>query len=430
MSIKVSIAGRAPLELEHECITLGSDPSCTVPLADVPGMKPTHAEIRLIDGKWIIEAKEAEALYVGGHLAKKAHWINSGDVICFSKDGLAVTLDLLEDKPRRPAPVPRSKKESDVFLLPDSDSSLPVVAPVSKSVKKPLSSAIIQVPKSSSSSIPQVSKSPPSAVIPTAKQSSSSTPLIAKSPSSSTVKIPKPTSSMAIPTKPLTSTSIPTQKKSSSEVSPSGKAKSSGTDLNIPTKTAKRSPSSTQIPAYNPDADEPKAGLPVLKRLSSYEAPVISLDDDSISSYEDSPKRRKSAKEDEDVQFIKMVITRSVGAGLIILIVLIGIMELWKAFGPQRTGTTSASTVYLENQGSTSTTSSALIPADEMQVRHVDQVILEQPSKKKQSKYSNDNETWFALLGSPKTVVASIHIELIERTSLKLDVQPSTTQKQ
>ena len=358
MTIRLAIAGRPAIELDEEHITLGSDPGCTVCLAGIEEIQPKHAVIRSIDGNWLIEVRDAVALYLG-EIPKKAHMIKSGDAIGLSTNGPSLKIELIEESPLRLAPEPSEKKPtpkptggssasqstmktptsttarpessanvrpprmSDVVLLPDSDAELPVTpaAPVKKAVSKPSSSAIIPTTKASSNGSLPKPKPGSSSIIPTQKP-----------PATSTVKAPKaPSSSMISTTKPPSTTSIATPSASSVILSGDNKpkAKPRGTDSNVPVKKAK--PSSAQMPTVDSDGNDVPVGVPMLKRLTALDVPVASLDDDELSSYGDSPKRRRSSEHEQDIEWIKMVIIRAAIGGAIALVVLIVIVELWRA---------------------------------------------------------------------------------------------------
>ena len=109
MTIRLAIAGRPAIELDEEHITLGSDPGCTVCLAGIEEIQPKHAVIRSIDGNWLIEVRDAVALYLG-EIPKKAHMIKSGDAIGLSNNGPSLKIELIEESPLRLAPEPSEKK--------------------------------------------------------------------------------------------------------------------------------------------------------------------------------------------------------------------------------------------------------------------------------------------------------------------------------
>lgn len=333
MPIKLLFAGRPPIELLNEHITLGSNPACTVYLPASDQIRSNHAVIRLIDGRWIMETQEAESFFVNGSGQKKAHWLTSGNVIRLSEDGLVVKIELTEqaiagvDEP--PAKRAQRKpvksdvallddgrplvKPSDVILLPDSEAEIPSVdsAPLRLADDTPRSSpSRIDIPKlnapapESSDDLP-----PPTVTIRASKAPTSTTIPIMDAPSSATMRTSRSKSGEA-----------PTSK---------GTAKSK-TDANLPAR--RRSGSSVQIPVTDPN--EPAAGTPVLKRLSSWEAPVAKSDDDDEMLSLGEPIGRRRKGHDADVEWIKMVVIRCAVVGLVVLLAWLSIREIWKAMSP------------------------------------------------------------------------------------------------
>lgn len=337
MPIKLHFAGRPPIELSDEQITLGSDPANTVNIPAGPTIRPNHAVIRLIDGRWIIEVRDAESFFVTGTGQKKAHWLNSGNVIRFADDGPVVKIELSEEvAPLSEAePVRRNQRDvskseealsggdrprvrpSDVILLPDSDDEIPVAdAPLKLAEDRPRPSGanidFLKPPKSGSDSSDQLP--PPTVTIRASKAPTSTTIPVIDSAKSGTVRTPRSASG-----------EIPTSRSAS---------KSGKTDSNIPAKSPRRSASSAQIPVTRSDPNEAPAGTPVLKRLSSWEAPVPKNedDDDMLSVGETIGRRRKG--NDADVEWIKMVVLRCAGVGLVVLLAWLCVRELWKAMTP------------------------------------------------------------------------------------------------
>src|SRR6478735_4238225 len=98
MTIRLTLSGRNPIELEDELITLGSDPSCTV-CVETSSVQPKHAVLRSIDGNWLIEVSEAVAVYLG-EIPKKAHMVRSGDVIGLTAEGPMMKVVVLDDAPQ------------------------------------------------------------------------------------------------------------------------------------------------------------------------------------------------------------------------------------------------------------------------------------------------------------------------------------------
>ena len=368
MSIKLVIAGRSPVELHEERITLGSDPNCTVSIPEISDVKPQHVVIRCLDGRWIIEAHDAESFIVDGKGSKTAHWISSGNVIRFSDDGPAVAFELPDDSPLLPVDasvlqggtttrstlVPLADEPlagvSDVAFLTDSDDSLPVTEAEPKSIaqqKRPKSPSPQSAgPKSQISG--EISRSPSSATIEVLKALPPQTTTIrtSKAPTSTTIPIVNPPTSKTIrTTKQPTSTTMKTTAPLSGESPTSGKttAKAIRSDAGIPTRGMKRPGSNAQIP-IDDDSSEPTAKLPVLKRLSSYDAPVAQgLEDESLSSWEGGSSRRRSSKDDADIEWIKKTIIWYVSIGVVVLIVWLGIREICKSMSAPATVTPTVS---------------------------------------------------------------------------------------
>ena len=96
MPIKLAITGQPAIEIDVENITIGSDRSCTVTLDDATVM-PKHAVIRKIAGRWLIEVREAPAVFVGGPPgpteSKRLHWLLPGDQIRLTENGPAITFE-------------------------------------------------------------------------------------------------------------------------------------------------------------------------------------------------------------------------------------------------------------------------------------------------------------------------------------------------
>lgn len=281
MSIKLAVAGHPAIDVSDETIALGSDPSCTVCLPESSGAMPKHAVIRKIAGRWLIEVRDGEAIFVGDSEPKRLFWLNSGDVIRLTEEGPAITFKTSDEEPvslptpaLRPAPADIMR---DVILPADSDPLIPV--------NKPRSSASIPVPK------------PPS----------SGTIKVPKSGSSATIKTTQPPSSSTMRTFNPDGGSKPTDKLSRSSA-----------DIPVPGAPLKRKSSQHQIPTS--DGDE-VANVPTLQRLSSWD--------------ESDPTQRKPMTEEQaELRWIMMVVGRCVGAGLAILVLWLGITSAWKAMAP------------------------------------------------------------------------------------------------
>lgn len=286
MSIKLAVAGHPAIDISDETITLGSDPSCTVSVAESSGAMPKHAVIRKIAGRWLIEVRDGETIFVGNSEPKRLFWLNSGDVIHLTEEGPAITFKTSDDDPL-PLPTPAASDiVRDVILPPDSNPSIPV--------KRPGSSASIPIPKPPSSGTIKIPNSP-----------------------SSTIKTTKPPSSGTIRTRPPSSTTIRTVNPAGGS-KPTDKLSRSSSDIPVPGAPLKRKSSQHQIPTSD---DDEVANVPTLQRLSSW--------DD-----EDPTQRRGLTEEQAEMRWIMMVVGRSVGAGLAVLVVWLGISSAWKAMSP------------------------------------------------------------------------------------------------
>lgn len=379
MPIRLLLAGRSPIELDDEYITLGSDPYSTVCFTDVPQVKSRHATIRLLDGRWIIEAAEAESLTIGASGAKRAHWISSGDVVSLSSTGPSMIVEVLEIKVQNVEkvqtvepvhhvpPVAKSPKTANIPTAPRApkvesiladDDDIPLRLASDSTPRKasaraePLSDSDPLIPSTSSHddhpllptnhpSSPRVAASKSSETVPSLKASSAQSTTIRSTDSqtSKSIRVPKtsadgipttksPTSGTVVP--PKTSTSIPSTGKSAS--------KSSSSHSNIPIKRAGHKPATPQISLDDLDDDvgseRPPAAMPMLRRLSEYEMPAVTDDFTDDVGFDDGFRRRRT-NHSADIDWIKMIIFRSLIGGAIVLVLFIAGRELWKSMGPQ-----------------------------------------------------------------------------------------------
>lgn len=391
MSIKLAVVGRPPIVLDDENISLGSDPGCSVSFPDLSDVKPKHAIIRMIAGRWLIEVRQAESVFIGGTEPKRMHWLSPGDVIHLTENGPSVTFQPKTDEPatddsapfklsevplvekvERPASEQRARK-SDVVLLPDSDPIIPLAEPVTptkpaasvKQKTKPPSSSIIPTlktpsaatpgaPKAPSSTTVRTVKPPSSAIIPTLKSPAAGSPDAPKSPSSTTIPTSKPPASKTVRTsQPPSSTTIKTQGSASSDSIPAAKKTQpplSRTDASSPAAKAKR-PKTGELPIFgSSDSDEGDAKVPVLKRLSSWEMPVADKAEEEASEGAWSGGRRRKGKfsQDADVKYIKKVVISCAAIALGILILWHSYRELKRALNGPGYGVPSTSILLPE----------------------------------------------------------------------------------
>jgi hypothetical protein len=286
MPITLAIHGRPPITVGEEEISLGSDPNCLVSFTGVEEIKPHHAVIREIGGKWLIEARDADSLIVGNAKPGRVHYLKPGDVIHLTENSPPVTFQPADNfLPVSDGPDARSMS----LLLDDDD--LPLPGP-NRTPRKPPSGTISATGTVSSG------KSG------TGQSSSSSTVPVTKPPSSATMRSVKSPAEGAAATK----------RSNSKNGSPG----------------SKRPGSSGQIPVRKPSDDEFEADLPTLQRTSSWD------------DLPEAPRRRRSSDQDE-MQWIMMIVGRSVAGGLALLVVWLILSFLWKALSqPSLNGLPSA----------------------------------------------------------------------------------------
>ena len=137
---------------------------------------------------------------------------------------------------------------------------------------------------------------------------------IMEAPSSTSIQISKSPSSATIrTTKPPSSTTIRASRNGAIDSDPTANSSRSSSGSKI-------GGSSSQMPVYLPPMDDEVADVPALERISSW--------DDA----DDAPEpRRRSTDEKAEIQWIMMVVGRSVALGLVLLIVWIAISSTWMA---------------------------------------------------------------------------------------------------
>ena len=288
VTIKLTFAGRPAFETLNNEITLGSDPNCCVAFPAWVNVKSKHAVIRSIDGQWLIETREGDSVVVNGGEPRPAYWLLPGDEIRLSPQSAAMTFQLGADQvPLVEAPTAHAEPDSAALIEPQSfetEEHLPTPA-----AEDSLSVLFLS---DSESDIPTL-KGESKAVDPTRKRQASQSPR--KSKSSSSMPIAK-----------VTSTDTMTIKTSNSTTDPSLRA--------IP---EKRSPS------------DPAVKLPMLKRSLSRD---VELDD-----FDEAPgarRRKRLSPEQEEMRWVMTVVTRCVGGGLLVILVLVVIRWLVSAFSP------------------------------------------------------------------------------------------------
>jgi len=390
MSIKLAVAGRRQIVLDAENISLGSDPGCSVTFPDHADVKPKHAIIRSIAGRWLIEVRQAESVFIGTSDPKRMHWLTAGDVIRLTENGPPITFQPTTDgaaspqvkaapstQEKRPRAAEPRARMADVILAPDSDEIIPATEsaatakPSSKPKMKPPSSAIIPTLKSSREETPDAAKAPTSRTVRTTKPSSSAIIPVLKTPPTSfeapqaplstTIPATKPPAPKTTRTQPLSSTTIPTRRPpSSTTIKTPGSSDSiptakksqtplSRTDASSPTAKARRTKTS-EFPTFDPSImTEPDAKVPVLQRLSSWEIPIPPELAEEESEGAFAGRGRKSKKGQEaDIKFIKKNVISCAAFALAILILYHGYRELKRALNGPGYGVPQTSMAFRE----------------------------------------------------------------------------------
>jgi hypothetical protein len=106
MAIALAISGKPLLEVDSESITIGSDPTGIIAIAGDDRIKPRHAVIRRVAGRWLVEVREAESIQVGDSEPGRVHWLNPGDVIRLVENGPEITFQPANTKPAPPPAAP------------------------------------------------------------------------------------------------------------------------------------------------------------------------------------------------------------------------------------------------------------------------------------------------------------------------------------
>src|SRR5579872_3809126 len=86
MPITVSVVGGLSFSIDAESATIGSDPSCTIRLDD-PRVRPHHALLRYLGGRWMIESQGGDELRIGAEPPAKIKWLRPGDTVELTASG-------------------------------------------------------------------------------------------------------------------------------------------------------------------------------------------------------------------------------------------------------------------------------------------------------------------------------------------------------
>lgn len=259
MPVTLAITGRSPISVTDQVISLGSDATCHVSLPDDDGLKPKHAVIRSIAGRWLIEVREGEAVFVGGPEPRRLQWLNPGDRIRLTENGPVITFE--------PGPVQTTAAVAQA-------NPTTIERPSSASNRR----ADDVLPVTGFDSVVLPPDSDPA--IPTNR---------AATPPPSSYRSP---SSDAIP------------------VSNRNQSVASGTPNSNLTRSQTVGQSTS---ASNPD--EPAPNAPVLRRMSASD-PV-----DNITSIDLSQEQQELTPEEKEMRWIMTLVIRAVGVGLGIIVV-------------------------------------------------------------------------------------------------------------
>ena len=307
MTITIAVAGRPPFTTAESLITLGSHPSCMIAFPDCADVKSIHATIQEVAGRWVIESCKGDLLVVGASDPATSHPLKPGDVIQLSEKSPQLTFEPVVDDF---LPVPAEDDSGPFRLLPIDEGPTPSGT---LRTRRPPSSESIPVsegaPTDKSSDRILTTKSPSSGSIPTSKspskpRSSGTIRAVNSAPGQTPPEDGAPGSSPSgtkLP--PKSNTNIPARK----------------SDADQPSTGGKRARSSGQMPVYKSTDEEPIADLPVLQRSSSWEEELPPA-----------PRRGRSSDQAE-MQWIMMVVGRSLAGGAAILVSWLALSLLWKA---------------------------------------------------------------------------------------------------
>lgn len=91
MAVVLAISGRPPFEVDADTITIGSDAGSRLAFPGDERVRPRHAVIRQVAGRWLVEAREADSIQVGNSEPARVHWLKPGDLIRLGEKGPEIT---------------------------------------------------------------------------------------------------------------------------------------------------------------------------------------------------------------------------------------------------------------------------------------------------------------------------------------------------
>lgn len=281
MPIKLAITGRPLVVLDETCITLGSAAGCSVTFDDLPEVRPKHAVIRSVAGRWLLEVRDAKSILIGGSEPKRLHWLAPGDVFRLSENAPLMTFEP-DEVGHNSASSPKTTSAAEVDFVPDSDSSIPIPKEAT------ISSPFWTFPEPKATSSPAIKALP--------------------LPLSATYDLMQPPSSEAI----RVSNSSPAD--STTSVS---ETRRSGPKTSLPTGMTSRTGQETGIQ----DSVHPSEPSEEIRKEGNQSNGV------------------------SDVQWIKTLVGRSIFAGFVIVLLWIAAREIWRAVVPPNYGQSSPTQV-------------------------------------------------------------------------------------
>ncbi len=87
MAIQIRFPDERQVEIAAESARVGSDAACEVAFPNDLRVKPRHAVIRCVSGRWMIEAEEDGSVLVGNEAPARMRWLTAGDVVRLTPDG-------------------------------------------------------------------------------------------------------------------------------------------------------------------------------------------------------------------------------------------------------------------------------------------------------------------------------------------------------
>ena len=374
MTITIAVAGRPPVTTAESQIILGSHPSCDIAFPDCADVKSIHANIHQVDGCWVIESCKGDLLVVGSADPTTLHRLEPGDVIQLSATCPKLTFEPVIDEFLPLSPVDDSVP---FRLLPTDEGPTPSGTMRTRRPPSSTSIPVTEAVSADSKSSDRVSsvKSPSSSSIPTSKARTSGT--------------IRSVDSSGGQTSPEDGTPKASQSGGNSHPKSNATVTARKSDANHPSTSSKRPRNPVQNPVHSSMDEEPIADLPVLQRSSSWEEELPPA-----------PRRGRSSDQAE-MQWIMMVVGRSLAGGAALLVLWIALSFLWKAVNTPPLNPPSASSVTTVGENTVGTGSEAA-------VAHVAPYVPPRPKPPvKVEKGNNDSRTQVA--ETPSTPVATVN---------------------